>query len=262
MLETVDFFGMKVTRLILGANPFAGYSHQGKARNEEMKSYHTVDRIIETWRRAEAAGINTMVTNNETPHVFEAVSKYLREGGRLQWIPQMNCRLKPDVPSAIDEAIDLGAKAMFFHGTFLDRAYASRDATELRSWCEYAQGKGVAAGIACHIPEAHLWAYKLGFADFHKVCFFNCGSVHKGKGERFFLADAIEAARCVQEIKKPCIAYKIMAAGRIEARMAFEYAFECIKPGDMVNVGMHRGDKDDIVEENVALVEEILGTLK
>ena len=31
-----------------------------------------------------------------------------------------------------------------------------------------------------------------------------------------------------------------------------------IKPGDVVNVGMHRGDKDDMVEENVALVEEIL----
>ena len=40
--------------------------------------------------------------------------------------------------------------------------------------------------------------------------------------------------------------------------MAFEYAFEHIKPGDVVNVGMHRGDKEDIVEENAALVREIL----
>ena len=55
-----------------------------------------------------------------------------------------------------------------------------------------------------------------------------------------------------------CIRDRIMVAGRIDARMAFEHAFDQIKPGDVVNVGMHRGDKDDMVEENVALVEEIL----
>ena len=41
--------------------------------------------------------------------------------------------------------------------------------------------------------------------------------------------------------------------------MAFEHAFESIKPADVVNVGMHRGDKDGMVEENVALAREILG---
>ena len=40
--------------------------------------------------------------------------------------------------------------------------------------------------------------------------------------------------------------------------MAFEYALERIKPTDVVNVGMHRGDKDDIVEENAALVRNVL----
>jgi len=44
----------------------------------------------------------------------------------------------------------------------------------------------------------------------------------------------------------------------VDPLMAFEYAFENIKPGDVVNVGMHRGDKDNMVEENVAMVEEIL----
>jgi hypothetical protein len=62
----------------------------------------------------------------------------------------------------------------------------------------------------------------------------------------------------VRRIERPCIAYKIMGAGRIDARMAFEYAFDHIKPGDVVNVGMHRGDRDDMVEANAALVRETL----
>ena len=49
-----------------------------------------------------------------------------------------------------------------------------------------------------------------------------------------------------------------MGAGRIDPRMAFEYTFDHIKPTDVVNVGMHRGDKDDMVEENVSIVEEVL----
>jgi len=50
-----------------------------------------------------------------------------------------------------------------------------------------------------------------------------------------------------------------MGAGRIEPRMAFEYAFEGIKATDVVNVGMYYGDKDDMLEDNASIVREILG---
>jgi len=66
------------------------------------------------------------------------------------------------------------------------------------------------------------------------------------------------AAECCRRLAKPCIAYKIMAAGRIDPVMAFEYAFENIKPTDVVNVGIHRGDKDDMVEKDVAIVRGLL----
>jgi hypothetical protein len=49
-----------------------------------------------------------------------------------------------------------------------------------------------------------------------------------------------------------------MGAGRIDPLMAFEYAFEGIKATDVVNVGMYRGDKDNMLEENVAMVRDIL----
>ncbi len=40
--------------------------------------------------------------------------------------------------------------------------------------------------------------------------------------------------------------------------MAFEYAFDHIKPGDVVNVGMYRGDKEGMVAENAAFVRDLL----
>ena len=66
MLPTVNFCGIEMTKMLIGANPFGGFSHQNKARDEQMRNYHTPERIIETWNRAWKAGINTFVTNNET----------------------------------------------------------------------------------------------------------------------------------------------------------------------------------------------------
>ena len=98
----------------------------------------------------------------------------------------------------------------------------------------------------------------LDVVDFHAVCFFNCGSLHNGEGEKFHLGDIDRAVECIRRIEKPCIGYKIMGAGRIDAQMAFEYAFEQIKPTDVVNVGMHRGDVEDIVAANVEMVRNTL----
>jgi len=254
-LPIVDFCGLKVARLIMGANPLAGFSHQNPQRDAEMLAYYTIDRIIETWERARAAGINTIVTNNETQHVHEALQRYL-PGSGLQWIAQV--RGLPTMEEGIDEAVRIGCKAIYIHGALVDDAYSRQDSDTIGSWCDYARSAGVAAGVAGHAPEAHLWVNSLNVADFHAVCFFNCGSLHAGRGEKFDLKNMFAAVEAVRRIPKPCIAYKIMGAGRIDARMAFEYAFDSIKPTDVVNVGMHRGDRDDMVEANVAMVGEIL----
>lgn len=257
-LPRVDFCGLQVTRLMLGANPFGGFSHQNKQRDAEMIAYHTPERIRETWERAYAAGINTMVTNNETPHVIQTVADYLAAGGPLQWIAQVSFRSFGSMPAAIDRAVGIGCRALYFHGGLVDELYAKRDASTLRGWVAHARTKGVPVGVAGHHPDTHYWVDSLDLVDFHTVAFFNCGSLHSGKGHKFKLADLVPAAECVARLRKPCIAYKIMAAGRIDPAMAFEFAFERIKPGDVVNVGMHRGDKDAMVEENVALVEKVL----
>ena len=259
MLPTVDFCGLVLTRLIIGANPFGGFSHQNRERDQEMIAYSTPERIRETWARAWAAGINTMITNNETPHVIQTTTEYLAEGGPLQWIAQINCRSYPSMEAAIDRAVEIGCKAGYLHGGFVDKLYAKKDEKALREYIRRGQSHGIPMGIAGHAPEVHDWVNDLDLVDFHVVSFFNCGSLHSGKGHKFQLADVVPAAACVQRLEKPCIGYKIMGAGRIDPVMAFEFAFEHIKPTDVVNVGMHRGDNDDMVEENVDHVRNILG---
>jgi hypothetical protein len=223
-----------------------------------MLAYNTPERILETWERAWAAGINTMITNNETPHVIQTTAEYLAQGGPLQWIAQLNCNREPSMQVAIDKAVEIGCKAAYLHGGFVDKLYAERDEKALVEYVRHGQSYGIPIGVAGHKPEVHDWVNSLDVVDFHTVCFFNCGSLHSGEGEKFKLEDVFPAVECIQRLQKPCIGYKIMGAGRIDPAMAFEFAFEHIKPGDVVNVGMHRGDNDDMVEEDVAHVLKIL----
>lgn len=258
MIPTVDFCGLEVTRLIIGANPFAGFSHQTPERDEEMLSFYTPERIKETWILAERAGINTCITNNETAHVLQALRGYLHEGGSLNWIAQVNMRDEKGMKKAAADVVEIGCKAMYLHGAQTDGAYQRKDEEFIRRWSEIVRSFGIPVGVAAHAPEAHLWVNSMDVVDFHAVCFFNCGSLHDGAGEKFRLADIAPAIECIQRIDKPCIGYKIMGAGRIDPKMAFEYAIDGIKPTDVVNVGMHRGDMDGMVEENVAIICKLL----
>jgi hypothetical protein len=154
--------------------------------------------------------------------------------------------------------MEIGASAFYFWGGHADHFYATRDEKTFCEWAKYARSTGIPFGAAGHSPASHYWVNSLNVTDFHAVPFFDCGSVHQGGGNRFRLTDALASTECIRRIRKPCIGYKIMAAGRIDAGMAFEYAFDSIKPTDVVNVGMHRGDKDDMVEQNAAMVRALL----
>ena len=259
-LPHVDFCGLDVTRLILGGNPFSGFSHQSRERDEEMMDYYTMERLKETLARAEAAGINTSIMRSDF-HIHRLLREYYNEGGEIQWIAQVGAgRLGTEFAAEAGRAWKAGAVSAYLHGGLLDACYAERDADGLARLVDILrEGGDGPVGSAGHAAEAHLWAYELDLLDYHVVCFYNCGSLHDGKGEKFQEPDPEHAIAAIQQIEKPCIAYKIMAAGRVEPRAGFERAFSGIKPGDVVNVGVYRGDNDNMVEDNVTMVREILG---
>jgi len=86
-MQQVHIGGLSVSRLIIGGNPFSGFSHQGSARDEEMKHYYTTERIKATLHEAERVGINTHIGRADH-HVMRFLLEYWDEGGTLQWIAQ------------------------------------------------------------------------------------------------------------------------------------------------------------------------------
>jgi hypothetical protein len=248
LLPTTHLGSLKVTRLIIGNNPFSGGSHFSGALDKEMTDYYTVARIKQTLHEAEDAGLNTYLGRADN-HIMRMLNEYWNEGGRLQWIAQTAPERK-SVEANIDQAIAAGARACFLHGGMVDTLFRAGDTANFGPWLHRIRDKGVVAGIASHNAQVllKLDGMDLG-AEFYMACFYDI----YGRGEVYLPEDRAAMCAAIRQIGKPCIGYKIMAATRNDPEEAFEYAFAHIKPIDPVCVGIFTKYQPTQVADDAAL---------
>ena len=269
LLPTVDFCGTRLSRLIIGGNPFRGYSHISPELSEEMKAYHTVERVVRTLLRAEECGINCMQSRGDDV-VFAMVDAYRKAGGSMHWIAQTASE-NPDPFENIRDMAARGAIGIYWHGSMTDRMWREGKIDQARDYLKAMRDEGVMVGIACHMPEVLRYIEDEGWdVDFYMVCFYNIAKIDRSSmlaggrmvEEPFDDCDRDIATRFARETEKPCIAYKILGASRKcgseeEVRGAFQYAFDHIKDNDVVNVGMYQKHADQ-VGMNARIVRGIL----
>jgi hypothetical protein len=76
--------------------------------------------------------------------------------------------------------------------------------------------------------------------------------------ETYLQGDPPRMYKFMKQTSKQCIAFKVLAAGRVpNVEAAFRLAFESIKPADCLFVGMFPRVKDE-VKENAEIVSRIL----
>jgi hypothetical protein len=270
LLPAVQFGNHRVTRLIIGGNPFRGYSHFSVELDRDMRDYHTVENVVQTLLHAEACGINTMQSRGDDI-IFEMVRAYREAGGTMQWVVQTASE-KPDLFENIREIAALDPIAIYWHGSMTDSMWKSGRIDELEDYVKAIRDTGKLVGVACHMPPVLRYIEDQGWpVDFYMSCFYNLAKVKRdsmlvtGKRveEPFDDEDREPAIEFIRSVNKPCIAYKIFAASRkcgseADVRAAFQFAFDHIKPGDVVNVGMFQKYSDQ-AGMNARLVREILG---
>jgi hypothetical protein len=250
--------------LIVGGNPFSGVSHQGTERDWEMRDYYTGERIKATWRECEELGISACVARADN-HIMRLRREYLNEGGKIVWLAQSAPEMA-SLESNIRSAQTFGAAAVFIHGGVVDKHFQAGTLDELRKPLALIRELGMAPGIAAHIPDTHRKAVeiKLDF-DFHMLCFYNLvgrqGQLHAAyskEDERFQEEDRQRAAKLLKELERPCLAYKILAAGRNDPEPSFRFAVEHMKPADAIVFGVFTKDRKDMIREDVRLAMEFM----
>jgi hypothetical protein len=264
-METVKIGGYDVSRLIIGGNPFSGFSHQGKDRDREMVDYYTDERIKATLREAEELGINSAILRADD-HIEKIVAEYWAEGGAIQWFGQTAGEQGPPIVS-LKRMVEVGAAGCHIHGGVADNLLLNDRIEELIPAVEYARENGLTIGLAGHNPDTIRWGEQNLDLDYFMCCYYNPISrrevaIHRsGTRELYHEEDREAMVEVIATLSRPVIHYKILAAGRNEPAEAFAYAARHMRPGDAVCVGIYTGDNADMLREDVDLLEQSLAAV-
>jgi len=259
-LPTVPFGPVEVTRLIVGGNPFCGNSHLDEAMSREMREYYTAENVVAALRDCEAAGINAVQARGDYHRVLHWMELFRREGGQLHWIAQTASEMH-DVFQNIRVLAAAGAVGVYHHGSRTDSLWKEGRIDEVEDYLKCMRDCGVQVGLGSHIPEVFEYAEERGWdVDYYMTCLYNLsrddresalvsGSQAAAAGEKFLEEDPPRMMQIVQATDRMCLVFKILAASRKcgsqeEVAAAFRYAFENMKAGDAVVVGMFQKHLD------------------
>ncbi len=255
-LPQVKLGELSVSRLIVGGNPFSGNSHQSRQLDAAMRDWFTTARIIETLHACEEQGLTTFLGRADA-HVMRVLHEYWNDGGKLQWIAQTAPEMW-SVEDNIRRAVGAGAAAVYLHGGWFDDRWARGEIAPAERALALIRQLGRPAGIAAHVPRFHLEAAERLDLDFHLVCVFQCGSILTGRGDTFDLADVPVALDAIQRLSRPCIAFKVLGAGRFDPAVMLPQVCRGIKPTDAVLLGFYPQHHPTQVADTVALVRALL----
>lgn len=281
-MKYVDFYGNKVSKLIIGDNPFNGHSYITEyVSKQEMLDYHTEDRILEAMHEMEALGINTMLPLAD-PYIIRILSHYRSNGGKMNFIFQTYAPMMTNIESAkisMNQMLEVNPIGVYISGTFTDVRYETGRTDEIRAMINALRQYDIKLGIGTHRPEFIQMCEDENFPiDFYMACMYNLRKGREGeesgfitgKSKKFILpidpADREIMLDVLKNVKKPIIAFKIFAGGqmlcdreeddrRILIKDTYNTIFNTLKPNDFAVAGIFQKYHDQI-RENVEVFNE------
>lgn len=261
-LPTVSLGGLEASRLIIGGNPFSGFSHQSKARSAEMVAWYTDERIAEALTQAESLGLNACICRGDD-HIARVLKRYWDQGGTMRWIAQTDSHAETAMAGA-RFCLDHGASACYLHGGIMDHYVAQERFDDVRAFADAVRMGGIPVGVAGHATADFTWAEENLDLDFYMVCYYDPSSRRQvphhdpSAAEGFHSQDREERVAMIQRLSRPVIHYKILAAGRNDPAEAFAYAARHMRPIDAICVGIYTNDDPDMLAKDVKLLLESL----
>ncbi|WCJ58864.1 hypothetical protein NXS98_14220 [Fontisphaera persica] len=256
---------LTVSRLISGGNLISGWAHSRDLNYVPalMRAYNTEEKVLDTLQLMEEHGINTIIADPRKKPM-DVFARYWKErGGKMQWIAEGHPGTD-DWRTDILKSIDFGAAAVYVQGVIGDRWYKEQRLELLAKCVELVKSQKVPAGIGAHKLEVIIEAerQKMG-AEFymktlHHTQYWSArrpdqrDDVIDNRADNYWDLEPEKTIAFMQEVDKPWIAFKVLAAGAIRPESGFRYAFA--HGADFICVGMF----DFQVEQNVQLVKQIL----
>jgi hypothetical protein len=244
-MPQISFGPHSVSRLIVGANPINGGSHLSRFANLQMREFFTEEQILAFLRHCEEVGINTFQSSGGNAALLE---KHREQGGTLQYISLFT-------QDDLERVVAARPIGIAYHGEETDSLFKQGKLGFVREQLKRARDTGVLIGVSTHMPdvigviEEQCWDL-----DFYMCCVYErhrtreelkrlLGHVPIPDREVYLREDPPRMLAMMRATSRPCLAFKILAAGRLcEAQETVEEAFRetlaGMKPNDGVILGM------------------------
>ena len=251
-----------LSRLICGSNPFGAGSHLSVFVNHQMRQYYTPEQILKTLRRCREVGINCWQSGVGNTELYR---RFVDQGGKMHYIA-----IAAGSSSGIEKLARAGCIAVAHHGEVTDRLFKSGRIEQMRDYLKRVRDAGLLVGVSTHMPDVVDTVEAKGWdVDYYMTCVYErhrsaaelerlLGQAPIPVGEVYLPLDPPRMFKAMRQTKKPCLAFKILAAGRLSDRRgwverAFHETLKSIKPNDAVIVGIYDRYTDQPAE-NAALV--------
>ena len=265
-MPRIAFGTHRVSRLIMGSNCINGGSHLSRFVNAQMRSYFTPERILKLLHHCQELGIDAW---QSVPTNLGYLEAFRSQGGQIQFISL--ARDDPNDPAVLDRLVENGAIGIAHHGEVTVRLFKAGDIWRVRDYCAKIRDAGTLVGISTHMPDVVDHVESAGWdVDFCMCCVYErhrtreelkalLGHVPIPLREVYLEEDPPRMFRAMRQTSKPCLAFKILAAGRLcdrpeQVEEAFASTFRQVKPNDAVIVGMYP-EYEDQAAINADLVQ-------
>jgi uncharacterized membrane protein YphA (DoxX/SURF4 family) len=269
----------EISRLVAGGNLVGGWAHSRDLIYVPslFKAYNTERKVYETLMLAEQAGINTINIGFPTNAL---IAKYKKAtGSKIKVISQVHPDLENnDYFVNIDKAIDFGVDIVQIQGNQVDWLVRDNRIDVVEKMMDHIRSQGYVAGLASHTVDALIATEEYGIIpDYYMKTMHHdkYWSAHPIENRVPFEVDGTNyldhnkfhnncfclfpdrTAEFVARATVPVMGFKVLAAGAIEPKDGFNWAFE--KGADFICVGMFDFQLVDDVNTTIDVLNKLQG---
>jgi hypothetical protein len=263
--------GLSVSRILLGGNLLTHYTHSRDLKYvyNLCAHYNTDEKIMETMALSEKHGVNTLVVHT-VPQILATLKRYRRErGGKMQWIICPTAPVEGDMSlytKQVQDLAEMGTNAVYLWGVTADKLVDQDKIDDLARAVAIAKEHGMPSGVGAHdlrvieACEKHKIPADFYIKTFHSHEYPTAPRPDQIKGATaeipgYWCKDPQAVIDVMKNVEKPWIAFKVMAAGAIPPKEAFQYVFD--NGADHSLAGMF----DFEIEDDVKIAKEVLANV-
>lgn len=250
--------GVSLPRMIIGTNWFFGYTHQTLAKDRFIRSYQTRKNIADILKIFLRNGVDAiMFSPNE--NIYDAIKDAEQHAGQ-KLIPVMTPSFNI-LPGGLTEneperILDIcqknGAIFCMPHQCITD-ALADRMHNVIRDFDRYSEmirERGMIPGLSTHMPET------VGIADKSGADVETYIQIYNAIG--FLMQVEVDwVMRIISNAKKPVMAIKPLAAGRLIPQAGLPFVWNTIRKQDMVVIGTTAPDEAlEVIDISIELLDK------